>query len=226
VGVLLSGLPPFSDLLQHLSEMRNPDADATERGTVAKNLILNFRKIKTVFRDADTAVEEEARSDEALFAHLCKLLEEVRAPDDYVTDSQAEKELLGAVQTLHDTLRSKQAAFGKWDEFVEDFEDILASFTNVSSVIRKLRHSVTAPEVVSKISFFVNALEYHQARLTLVMANACLHTHNTQPERVELLQSQDYPPLASYTRPGVAFSGIIQLLLNLVPVVFQSCRDE
>jgi hypothetical protein len=206
--------------------MRNPDADAAERGATAKSLILNFRKIKTLFRDADAAVEDDTRSDSAMFAELCGLLDQVRAPPDYVFQTAAEKELLDAVQSLHDTLRVKQASFGKWNEFVEDFEHILAAFTNVSSVIRKLRHRVTAPEVVSKVSFFVNALEYHQARLTLVMANACLHEHNTHPDRAELLHSHDYAPLASYTRPGIAFGGIVQLLLNLVPVVFQSCQSE
>jgi Zn-dependent oligopeptidase len=107
---------------------------------------------------------------------------QVRAPNDYEANNTAERELLQAVQELHDTLIAKRPHFGQWDSFVQHLEDILATLGNISSVIRRLRHNVESEDVVTQISCFVNALEFHQARLTLVMANASIRQHNSREE--------------------------------------------
>ncbi len=108
---------------------------------------------------------------------------------------------------------------------MQHFEEILSRLSHISSVIRRLRQSVMAPEVATKISFYVNALEYHQARLTLVMAHASIREHNFHSEIAEV-KAHAYPPLRGYTRPAIAMSGVVQLLLNLIPAVYQAVNKQ
>jgi hypothetical protein len=153
---------------------------------------------------------------------LCNLLLEIRAPDDYEPESEAEGELLNAVGAFHDTLTSKRHLFGQWRRFGSHFEQIMLGLTKISNVLRKMRRGYSdKPEIACKLSFYVNSLEYHQARVTLVVAHACILDHNTQPERADAVHDAEVHPLSGPTRPAIAFSGVCTLLLNMVPMLFQ-----
>jgi hypothetical protein len=91
-------------------------------------------------------------------------------------------------------------------------------------MVFSLRGKIKDPESLAKASFFIDALDYHQARVTLIVAHASIRDHNLQPERDASLKSLEYSPLTGYSRPAVAFSGVVSLLLFLVPIVFQACK--
>ena len=213
-----------SSLLKSLRDIRHPDLDTMERGKLAKSIILNFRSVKSCFKEADESCLAITRSDVEIFEALCDLLMEIRAPDDYEPTNSAERDLLGAISAFHDVLVAKKEFFGTWRFFGNHFEEILSKLSDLSRVVCALRGNIKNPESLAKVSFFIDALDYHQARVTLIVAHASIRDHNIQPERDPALKKIEYPTLAGNCRPAVAFSGVVSLLLLLVPVVFNACK--
>ncbi len=218
-------LKQTSELLVMVRDIRHPDASPAARAQLAKSIILSFRAVKGTFKEADETVATQPLSDAEVLNSMCADLLEIRAPDDYVAESAGERDVLEAVAGLHDVLLSKRASFGQWRLFAMHYEEISRRIAELADVARRILQRLREPEATAKVSFFCNALAFHQARITLVIAHACVVDHNTQPERHSSLQAVLYPSLAGPTRPGIAFGGLVALLLQFVPVLFKFSKQ-
>ena len=149
---------------------------------------------------------------------------EIRAPDDYVAESAAERALLEAVADVHEVLLAKRLYFGQWRLFAAHYEAVAQRVARLGEAARRILERVREPEAGAKAAFFLDALAFHQARITLVVAHACIVDHNGQPERDESLRAVSYPTLEGPTRPALAFAGLVTLLLQFVPILFKAAH--
>jgi hypothetical protein len=167
----------------------------------------------------------EPRSDVEVLDRLCSDLMEIRAPDDYVPESRNEGALLEAVADLHDVLLAKRLYFGQWRLFAAHYEAVAQRVARVGDAARRILERLREGDSeAARVSFFLNALAFHQARITLVVAHASVLDHNSQPERDESLRAVVYPTLEGPTRPALAFAGLVTLLLQFVPLLFKAAR--
>ncbi len=167
----------------------------------------------------------EPRSDVEVLDRLCSDLMEIRAPDDYIAESPNEGALLEAVAELHEVLLAKRLYFGQWRLFAAHYDAVAQRVARIGDAARRILQRMREGEAeAARVAFFLNALAFHQARVTLVVAHACVLDHNCQPERDESLRAVVYPTLAGPARPALAFAGLVTLLLQFVPVLFKAAR--
>jgi hypothetical protein len=218
-----------TELLQLVRDIRHPDASSTTRAQLAKAIIVSFRGVKASFKEADELVMNEQRTDGELVEWLCSQLLEIRAPEDYVPATKSEGQLLAAVASVHNALDVALPFFvsAEWRGFGNQFNYTMTAISHVLSVARQLLSGCSADsESAVKVSCLLSSLEYHMARVTLVLAHAIVVNHSVQPDRDVSLRQVVYPTLSGHTRPAIAVAGLVTSLLLAVPTFFKIANQE
>ncbi len=215
------------ELLQMVRDIRHPEATTTSKGLLAKNIILSFRGMKSVWKEADEKAASESRSDGELLESACGQLLEIRAPDDYAPENKSEGLLLASVASVHDALQAAASHFasGAWRMLGKALAQVETGLEQLLVTARLLQQLCPAgSEAATKTAAHLAALEYHRARFAAISAHAAIVDHCRQPERDVSLRRMELPVLDGYLRPGIATAGLVVALLQSVPDLFKLAK--